>query len=221
MNISDIVNILIDSGIEKNEANIEVKMLIEHFADFGIKNIIMGEKINQDKMKIVEEKARLRAKTHQPIQHIIGFAQFMGEDFIVNKNVLIPRDETEILVSKAIEIINKAIKQKKNASFINYGVVVTKYTGARGKSGTSDASAEFMGKIRGILESNNIVWQIGELGAVDAGGGGTVALDVARHNIEVVDLGVPVLSMHAPFEVVAKIDVYSAYRAFYEFFNMK
>lgn len=107
MNISDIVNILIDSGIEKNEANIEVRMLIEHFADFGIKNIIMGEKINQDKMKIVEEKARLRAKTHQPIQHIIGFAQFMGEDFIVNKNVLIPRDETEILVSKAIEIINK------------------------------------------------------------------------------------------------------------------
>lgn len=124
-------------------------------------------------------------------------------------------------VNSAFDPTFPEVMEKRNVSYINKGVVITKYTGARGKSGSSDASAEFMGKIRGLLESNNIVWQIGELGAVDAGGGGTVALDVARHNIEVVDLGVPVLSMHAPFEVVAKIDVYSAYRAFYEFFNMK
>lgn len=107
MAIQDIVKILTDSGIEPNEANIEVKMLIEHFAGFGVKDIIMGKKLDEEKLKIVEEKARLRARTHQPIQHIIGFADFMGEKFIVNNNVLIPRDETEILVRKAVEIINK------------------------------------------------------------------------------------------------------------------
>lgn len=107
MVIQDIVKILTDSGIEPNEANIEVKMLIEHFAGFGVKDIIMGKKLDAEKLKIVEEKARLRARTHQPIQHITGFADFMGEKFIVNNDVLIPRDETEILVRKAVEIINK------------------------------------------------------------------------------------------------------------------
>ncbi len=124
-------------------------------------------------------------------------------------------------VNSAYDPTFPEVMEKRNVSYINKGVVITKYTGARGKSGSSDASAEFMGKVRGFLEANNIVWQIGELGAVDAGGGGTVALYVASHDIEVVDLGVPVLSMHAPFEVVAKIDVYEAYRAFYEFFNLK
>lgn len=107
MNIQQIVRILIDSGIEPNEANIEVKMLIEHFAGFGIKDILMGKKLDEEKLKLVKEKAELRARTRQPIQHIIGFADFMGEKFIVNKDVLIPRDETEILVTKSIEIINK------------------------------------------------------------------------------------------------------------------
>jgi len=107
MNIQEIVKILTDSGIESNEANIEVKMLIEHFADFGVKDIIMGKKLDSSKLEIVKEKAELRARTRQPIQHIIGFADFMGEKFIVNKDVLIPRDETEILVQKAVEIINK------------------------------------------------------------------------------------------------------------------
>ena len=106
MTIQDIVKILTDSGIEQNEANIEVKMLIEHFAGFGVKDILLGKKLDSSKLKIVEEKARLRAKTRMPIQHITGFADFMGEKFIVNKDVLIPRDETEILVRKAIEIIN-------------------------------------------------------------------------------------------------------------------
>lgn len=107
MHIQDIVKILIDSGIEPNEANIEVKMLIEHFADFGVKDIIMGKKLDSSKLEIVKEKAELRARTRQPIQHIIGFAHFMGEKFIVNKDVLIPRDETEILVRKAVELINQ------------------------------------------------------------------------------------------------------------------
>lgn len=113
------------------------------------------------------------------------------------------------------------VSERRNASFINRGVVITKYTGARGKSGTSDASAEYMGKIRNMLDSDNIVWQSGELGKVDAGGGGTVAMYLAALDIDVVDLGVPVLSMHSPFEVVAKLDVYMAYRAFKTFFEEK
>lgn len=107
MLIEDIVKILTDVGIEKNEAVIEVKMLIEHFANYTVSDLIMGKKLDSNKLKIVEEKARQRAKTREPIQHIIGFADFMGEKFIVNPSVLIPRDETEILVRKAIEIINK------------------------------------------------------------------------------------------------------------------
>lgn len=107
MTIQDIVKILTDSGIEPNEANVEVKMLIEHFAGYGVKDIIMGKKLDSKKLELVKEKAELRAKTRRPIQHIIGFADFMGEKFIVNPSVLIPRDETELLVRKAIEIINE------------------------------------------------------------------------------------------------------------------
>ena len=107
-----------------------------------------------------------------------------------------------------------------NASYINKGIVVTKYTGARGKSGTSDANAEFVGEVARIFDSNGVVWQLGELGKVDEGGGGTVAKYVANMNVEVVDVGVPVLSMHAPFEVVAKLDVYMAKKAFLKFFEV-
>ena len=106
----------------------------------------------------------------------------------------------------------------RNASQINYGVVATKFTGARGKSGTSDASAEFVGRIRKLFDENDIIWQTGELGAVDAGGGGTVAQYVANLDFDVIDVGVPVLSMHAPFEITSKIDTYMAYRSFCVFF---
>lgn len=107
MLIPDIVKILTDSGIELNEANIEVKLLIEHFAGYSLVDILMGKKLDEDKLKIVEEKAKYRASTKEPIQYIIRSADFMGEKFVVNPSVLIPRDETEILVRKAIEIINK------------------------------------------------------------------------------------------------------------------
>ncbi|MGI6746460.1 MAG: putative M18 family aminopeptidase 1 [Firmicutes bacterium ADurb.Bin300] len=111
------------------------------------------------------------------------------------------------------------VAEKKNFAFINRGVVITKYTGSRGKGGTSDASAEYLGEIRAILDGAGIVWQTGELGKVDAGGGGTVAKYIAALDVDVVDVGVPVLSMHAPFEVVSKIDVYMAYKAFESFFK--
>ena len=109
------------------------------------------------------------------------------------------------------------VMERRNASFLNYGVVVTKYTGARGKSSTSDASAEYVAFVRNMLDKAGIIWQSGELGKVDIGGGGTVAMYIANMGVDVVDLGVPVLSMHAPFETTAKLDVYMCYRAMYEF----
>ena len=109
--------------------------------------------------------------------------------------------------------------EKRNSAKINYGIAISKYTGARGKSGSSDASAELMSKIRTLFNQNEILWHVAELGKVDAGGGGTIAQYVANLGVETVDCGVPVLSMHAPFEVVAKLDVYMAYKAFHVFFN--
>ncbi|MBQ6797503.1 MAG: aminopeptidase [Clostridia bacterium] len=109
--------------------------------------------------------------------------------------------------------------EKRNSSLVNGGVVLTKFTGARGKSGTSDASAEYVAEIRSIFDNADIVWQTAELGKVDAGGGGTVALYVANLDVDVVDIGVPVLSMHAPFEVVSKLDVYMTYKAIKAFFE--
>ncbi|MDE5769544.1 MAG: aminopeptidase [Oscillospiraceae bacterium] len=106
------------------------------------------------------------------------------------------------------------VLERKNCAYLNHGVCVTKFTGARGKSGTSDASAEFVGEIRNLLDSQNVIWQTGELGKVDVGGGGTVAAYIANLNIDTIDIGVPVLSMHSPYELVAKTDVWAAYRAF-------
>ena len=111
------------------------------------------------------------------------------------------------------------VMEKKNAAFLNYGVVVTKFTGARGKSGTSDASAEFISKVRNVLNKHDVIWQTAELGKVDLGGGGTVAAYIANLNVDVVDLGVGVLSMHAPLEITSKLDVYMIYKAFEAFFK--
>ena len=106
-----------------------------------------------------------------------------------------------------------------NSCYLNRGVGLAKYTGSRGKSGSNDANAEFVAQVRRILDDNDVLWQIGELGKVDQGGGGTVALDISRMNADVIDIGVPVLSMHAPFEVVSKLDVYMAYKAFKSYFE--
>ena len=120
-------------------------------------------------------------------------------------------------VNAALDPTFQDVMERKNASKLNYGVVVTKYTGARGKASTSDASAEYVSEIRALLDKAGIVWQTGELGKVDIGGGGTVAMYIANMGVDVVDLGVPVLSMHAPFETTAKFDIYMCYRAMYEF----
>ena len=109
------------------------------------------------------------------------------------------------------------VLEKKNCAYVGKGTCLTKFTGARGKSGTSDASAEFVGYVRSVFDKNNIIWQTGELGKVDIGGGGTVAKYIANLDVDTIDLGVPVLSMHAPFEITSKNDVYMTYKAFAAF----
>ncbi len=106
---------------------------------------------------------------------------------------------------------------KRNADFVNKGVVLTKYTGARGKAGSSEATAEFMSKVRSLLNNAGVIWQVAELGKVDEGGGGTIAQFLANYNMDVLDAGPAVLAMHAPYEVVAKIDVYNTYLAYLTF----
>ncbi|HHT51433.1 MAG TPA: aminopeptidase [Eubacteriaceae bacterium] len=110
---------------------------------------------------------------------------------------------------------------KRNAAYLGRGVVLTKYTGARGKSGSNDASAEYIGEIRKIFNDNNVIWQMGELGKVDQGGGGTIAYILANYGMDVVDCGPPLFSMHAPMELSSKLDLYMAYKGYKAFYNSK
>ena len=116
-------------------------------------------------------------------------------------------------VTAAFDPCYADVFDRRNACRLNYGVGICKYTGARGKSGASDASAEVVARLRRAFTEKNVLWQMGELGKVDLGGGGTVAKYMANRNIDTIDAGVPVLSMHAPFEVVAKVDCYMTQRA--------
>ena len=111
------------------------------------------------------------------------------------------------------------VYEHRNSSLIGCGVCLCKYTGSGGKGGTSDASAEMVGWTRRFLNEAGVVWQISELGKTDVGGGGTVAKYMANHNIDTIDIGVGVLSMHAPYELIAKVDLYEAYRAFKAFYQ--
>jgi len=122
-------------------------------------------------------------------------------------------------VDAALDPIYASVSERNNASFLGYGIGFNKYTGARGKSGASDANAEYVAEIRAMLESNNIAYQIGELGKVDVGGGGTIAYILANKGIDVIDCGVPVLSMHSPYEVTSKFDIYESYRTYEAFMN--
>ena len=120
-------------------------------------------------------------------------------------------------VSAAFDPNFPSVMTRTNTAYFGKGLVFNKYTGARGKSSTNDASAEFVGKIRRIFAENGVQWQTSELGKVDVGGGGTVAKYISAINIDTVDLGVPVISMHAPYEVISKADLYSTYEAFVAF----
>jgi aspartyl aminopeptidase len=122
-------------------------------------------------------------------------------------------------VSAGINPIFKSVHDHQNAAMLGYGIVVTKYTGSRGKSGTSDADAEYVGEIRSLFNNNNIKWQMAMLGKVDEGGGGTVAMYLAHHGIRTIDAGPAVISMHSPFELASKLDIYETYKAYKVFYK--
>ncbi len=122
-------------------------------------------------------------------------------------------------VDAGFDPIYASVSDKDNAGFLGKGISLNKYTGARGKSGASDANAEYVAWVRNVLEKNNIKYQIAELGKVDIGGGGTIAYILANKGADVIDCGVPVLSMHAPYEVTSKFDIYSAYKTYKAFWN--
>ncbi len=152
--------------------------------------------------------------------YVRHFIEYLAENAGVNykdvvKNSLCLSSD----VSAAFDPTFPDVYEPGNSCYLGKGCVLTKYTGARGKSGSSDASAETMYKVIHTMEKAGVYWQAGELGKVDEGGGGTVAQFVAHLNIDVVDLGVPVMSMHAPMEIVSKLDVYEAYQAFKAFYK--
>lgn len=145
---------------------------------------------------------------------IADIAEALGSN---GRDVLSSSECLSADVNAAFDPTFAEVNERNNCAYVNKGVCITKYTGARGKSGTSDASAEFAGRIRRLMDSKNVIWQTGELGKVDAGGGGTVAAYIANLNVDTIDMGVPVLSMHAPYEVISKLDLYMAYKAFATF----
>jgi aspartyl aminopeptidase len=122
-------------------------------------------------------------------------------------------------VGAALDPTFPEVSEKKNTAVLGNGVQLVKYTGARGKGGCNDANAEFLGEVRQILNDNDIVWQVGELGKVDQGGGGTIAYILANDGAEVVDCGVPVLGMHSPSELISKADLFMTYKAYKAFMN--
>lgn len=152
--------------------------------------------------------------------YVYDFIEYLSQSFgvdvkeVCEKSACLSSD-----VNAAFDPTFQDVFEPNNSSYLNKGCVLTKYTGARGKSGSSDASAEFMNKVISIMDEHGVHWQIGELGVIDAGGGGTIAQFVAMMNIDVVDLGVPVVSMHSPFEVISKLDLYNTFLAFMAFYS--
>lgn len=188
----------------------------------ALEAILSCDKVNKTAVVCLTDKEETGSDGNTGLRsaYLRNFLCDLAEGFGVNGRTLI--SNTECLsadVNAAFDPTFPDVVEKKNAAFLNYGVVVTKFTGSRGKAGTSDASAEFMGKVRALMENNNIIWQTGELGKVDLGGGGTVAAYLANLDMDVIDVGVPVLAMHAPYEIVAKTDVYMTYKAFCAFLS--
>ncbi len=122
-------------------------------------------------------------------------------------------------VAAGVDPTYPQVTELQNAPIMGKGVALVKYTGSRGKSGASDANAEYIGRLRRLFNENDVIWQPSELGKVDQGGGGTIAYIMANYNMDVVDIGVPVLSMHAPFELITKTDLYMTYKAYKVFYD--
>jgi len=139
------------------------------------------------------------------------------QDYFFIRKALANSSALSADVNAAVDPNYPEVFEKMNCSFLSRGVVLTKYTGSRGKSDSNDANPEFLARIRQLFDEHEVVWQIGELGKVDIGGGGTVAQYMARYGMEVVDCGVALLGMHSPFEVASKVDVFMAYKAYKAF----
>lgn len=173
-------------------------------------------------MAVLADKEEVGSEGNAGMQSIVYFDIIADLAKTLGASDIIVRANSKCLssdVNAAFDPNFPEVNERKNSCFVNNGVVVTKYTGARGKSGTNDASAEFAGYVRNLLDAAGVIWQTSELGKVDQGGGGTVAKFIAKQNIDVIDLGVPVLSMHAPYEVVSKTDVYMTHKAIEAFFK--
>lgn len=142
----------------------------------------------------------------------------MGIDSFVETRLTLSRSKMlSSDVSAGVDPLFVSVNDKKNAAYLGNGIVFNKYTGARGKSGSNDASAEYVARIRAVMDESNIHYQTAELGKVDLGGGGTIAYILGNYNMDVIDAGIAVLNMHAPMEVVSKVDVYETYQAYKAF----
>lgn len=142
----------------------------------------------------------------------------MGIDSFVQTRLTLSRSKMlSSDVSAGVDPLFVSVSDKKNAAYLGNGIVFNKYTGARGKSGSNDASAEYVARIRAVMDESNIHYQTAELGKVDLGGGGTIAYILGNYNMDVIDAGIAVLNMHAPMEVVSKVDVYETYQAYKAF----
>ncbi|OUM59134.1 hypothetical protein PIROE2DRAFT_21276 [Piromyces sp. E2] len=150
------------------------------------------------------------------------FVYDIAEDFgCKGRHVLSKSECLSADVTVGVDPTFSDVTEKRNACYLNCGVGISKFTGARGKSGSNDAHAEFVGRIRSLMDKHGVVWQTGELGRVDLGGGGTVAAFIADLDVDTIDVGVPILCMHAPFELSAKLDNYNAYRCYNVFMSEK
>ena len=142
----------------------------------------------------------------------------MGIDSFVQTRLTLSRSKMlSSDVSAGVDPLYVSVNDKKNAAYLGNGIVFNKYTGARGTSGSNDASAEYVARIRAVMDESNIHYQTAELGKVDLGGGGTIAYILGNYNMDVIDAGIAVLNMHAPMEVVSKVDVYETYQAYKAF----
>ncbi len=164
-----------------------------------------------------------------------GMQSRFFENFVAEMINLLKDDYSELILKRAISASMclssdvtcaldpnyKSVSEPLNSAYMGEGVAFAKFTGARGKSATSDANAEFVAKIRKILNDADVAWQMAELGKVDQGGGGTVAQYIANLDMDTIDCGVPLLSMHAPYEVASKVDIYMAYKAYMAFYRAK
>lgn len=142
----------------------------------------------------------------------MGIDSFVQTRLTLSKSKMLSSD-----VSAGVDPLFVSVNDKKNAAYLGNGIVFNKYTGARGKSGSNDASAEYVARIRAVMDESNIHYQTAELGKVDLGGGGTIAYILGNYNMDVIDAGIAVLNMHAPMEVVSKVDVYETYQAYIAF----